>query len=140
TPAPATERNADVTPPAEAPSVDASENTPAPPPAAKGEPARRGWRRKLSGSGFAKGLSSLFTKHPKLDDELLDELETVLITADVGDNASMELVENLRGRMHKREFADAGALLDDLRQALVAQLENIEPPLDISGSLPFVLL
>ncbi len=140
TPAPAAERDADATPPAEAPPVDASANMPEPSLAAKEEPARRGWRGKLSGSGFAKGLSSLFTRHPKLDDALLDELETVLITADVGVNASMELVENLRGRMHKREFADAGALLDALRQALVAQLENIEQPLDISGNVPFVLL
>src|SRR5699024_3780545 len=62
---------------------------------------RRGWRGRLSGSGFARGLSSLFARHPKLDDALLDELETVLITADVGVNASMELVEDLRARMHK---------------------------------------
>ncbi|PTH53092.1 signal recognition particle-docking protein FtsY, partial [Staphylococcus arlettae] len=44
-------------------------------PAAPAEPARRGWRDRLSGSGFARGLSSLFVRHPKLDDDLLDELE-----------------------------------------------------------------
>ena len=51
-------------------------------------PAKLSWRERLSGSSFAKGLSSLFNRHPKLDDDLLDELETTLITADVGIDAS----------------------------------------------------
>ncbi len=103
-------------------------------------PARRGWRERLSGSGFARNLGSLFARHPKLDDELLDELETTLITADVGLAATNELVENLRRRMHRREFADADALLDALRAELVAQLRPVARPLDVSGHKPFVLL
>ncbi|WP_019463896.1 signal recognition particle-docking protein FtsY [Dyella japonica] len=103
-------------------------------------PAKRSWRERLSGSAFARGLSSLFIRHPKLDDELLDELETTLITADVGVEASTTLVEDLRKRMHKREFADAGALLAALRQSLVAMLRPVETPLDVNGLKPFVIL
>lgn len=102
--------------------------------------ARRGWRERLSGSGFARGLGALFVRHPKLDDDLLDELETTLITADVGIETSTELVEDLRRRMHKREFADAGALLAALRQALLARLQPVERPLDVAGRQPFVIL
>lgn len=102
--------------------------------------AKRSWRERLSGNSFSRGLSALFVRHPKLDDDLLDELETTLITADVGVDASTELVENLRKRMHKREFADAPALLKALREALVAMLRPIEKPLDISGHKPFVVL
>ncbi|MHA6205469.1 signal recognition particle-docking protein FtsY [Dyella soli] len=102
--------------------------------------AKRGWRDRLSGSAFARGLSSLFNRHPKLDDDLLDELETTLITADVGIEASTALVEDLRKRMHKREFADAGALLAALRQSLVALLRPVEKPLAITGHQPFVIL
>ncbi|SFL20265.1 signal recognition particle-docking protein FtsY [Rhodanobacter glycinis] len=109
-------------------------------PAAPAEPTRRGWRDRLSGSGFARGLSSLFVRHPKLDDDLLDELETILITADVGIETSTELVENLRARMHKREFADADALLAALRQALLVRLALVEKPLDVGDRLPFVIL
>jgi fused signal recognition particle receptor len=101
---------------------------------------RRGWRERLSGSTFARGLSSLFSRHPKLDDSLLDELETTLITADVGIEASTSLVENLRKRMHKRDFADANALLQALRQELVAVLKPVQQSLDISGRKPFVVL
>ena len=114
----------------------------APPPAAVPEPApaKRSWRERLAGSGFAKGLSSLFVRHPKLDDDLLDELETLLITADVGVEARTTLVEGLRKRMHKREFADADALLAALRESLVAMLLPVQQPLDISGRKPFVVL
>lgn len=101
---------------------------------------RRGWRERLSGNVFARSLGSLFVRNPKLDDDLLDELETTLITADVGVEASTELVENLRERMHKREFADAPALLAALRQALVALLKPVEQPLDVRGKQPFVVL
>jgi fused signal recognition particle receptor len=109
-------------------------------PAAAESPARRSWRERLSGNSFARGLSSLFVRHPKLDDDLLDELETTLITADVGVEASSELVENLRKRMHKREFADAPALLAALRAALIALLKPVEKPLDVTGQHPFVVL
>jgi fused signal recognition particle receptor len=125
--------------------------TPAPEPAlqaeadlatASGQEAavRRSWRERLSGNAFARGLSTLFVRHPKLDDDLLDELETTLITADVGVDTSSHLVESLRKRMHKREFADAPALLAALREALVAMLKPVQQPLDIRGRKPFVVL
>ena len=102
--------------------------------------AKRSWRDRLSGNSFARGLATLFVRHPKLDDDLLDELETTLITADVGIEASTELVEGLRKRMHKREFADAPALLAALRQSLIGLLKPVEKPLDIRGRQPFVVL
>jgi fused signal recognition particle receptor len=103
-------------------------------------PARRSWRERLAGSVFSRSLGSLFVRHPKLDDDLLDELETTLITADVGIEASTDLVENLRRRMHKREFADSPALLAALRQSLVALLKPVEQPLDVAHRKPFVVL
>ncbi|WP_243039260.1 signal recognition particle-docking protein FtsY [Dyella sedimenti] len=125
-------------PPAEAPVEDeAFERTAI---AASAGPTRRGWRERLAGSAFARGLSSLFNRHPKLDDDLLDELETTLITADVGIEASTALVEDLRKRMHKRQFADAGALLAALRQSLVELLTPVQQPLHVDAPKPFVIL
>ncbi|HET7930368.1 MAG TPA: signal recognition particle-docking protein FtsY [Rhodanobacteraceae bacterium] len=105
-------------------------------------PARgkRSWRDRLSGSGFARGLSSLFARNPVLSDELLDELETTLLSADVGITASNELIEDLRRRMHKREFADGGELRDALHARLLALLEPVAKPLEIGGHKPFVVL
>ena len=102
--------------------------------------ARRSWRERLSGSGFARGLSSLFARNPVLDDAFLDELETCLISADVGVATATELVERLRQRTGRREFADANALLAALRAELVARLEPVERPLDVGGRAPFVIL
>jgi len=105
-----------------------------------GRPARKSWRERLSGSGFAKGLGSLFARNPKLDDDLLDALETCLITADVGVAASAEIVDQLRKRVARREFADADALLAALRAQLVELLKPVERPLDVGGQRPFVIL
>jgi fused signal recognition particle receptor len=102
--------------------------------------ARRSWRERLSGSGFARGLSSLFARNPVLDDAFLDELETCLLTADVGVAATTELMDDLRQRVGKREFADSGALLAALRSDLVARLQAVEKPLEVDGRHPFVVL
>jgi len=108
--------------------------------AAQAPPARRSWRERLSGSGFARGLAAIFKRNPVLDDAFLDELETCLITADVGVATASEIVDDLRDRVGRREFADATALLSALRADLVARLSKVERPLDVAGRQPFVLL
>jgi fused signal recognition particle receptor len=108
------------------------------PPAAPGKP---GWRERLRGSGIARGLGSLFSRNPKLDDDLLDEIETALLTADVGVTATTQLLAQLRKRMKAREFADARALLGALRAELIALLAPVAKPLAIeAGTRPFVIL
>jgi fused signal recognition particle receptor len=137
---------AEAAPPESAPAADEAveylpeQATPAPATAETAAAGKRSWRERLSGSGFARGLSTLFSRNPKLDDDLLDQLETTLITGDVGVEASTQLVESLRKRMHKREFADANALLTALRKALVDQLIPVQQPLDVSGRKPFLIL
>jgi len=109
------------------------------PPAAA--PGRHGWRERLRGTGFARSLGSLFSRHPRLDDDLLDEIETVLLTADVGVAATTQIVDDLRKRMKAREFADAPALLSALRADLLALLRPVAQPLRIDPTRkPFVLL
>lgn len=119
---------------------------PAPSPAEASQPApapagKPGWRERLRGSGFARGLGGLFSRNPKLDDDLLDEIETALLTADVGVPATTALVEGLRKRMKAREFSDAQALLKALRAELIAMLAPVALPLQIDrASRPFVVL
>ncbi|WP_066096022.1 signal recognition particle-docking protein FtsY [Xanthomonas massiliensis] len=117
------------------PAVDAGREKPAAP---AGKP---GWRERLRNSTFARAFGGLFSGNPRLDDELLDEIETALITADVGVAATTALVDELRKRMKAREFADAGALLAALRAELVAMLRPVSVPLRIDpGARPFVVL
>ncbi len=130
-----------------APTVATTPSVPAAPPAtgdnspAPAAPGKPGWRERLRGSGFARGLGGLFSRNPKLDDDLLDEIETALLTADVGVPATTALVEDLRKRMKAREFADANALLKALRAELIAMLATVALPLRIDASAkPFVVL
>ena len=118
---------------------------PAPLPASTESPAaapgKSGWRERLMGSGIARGLGGLFSRNPRLDDDLLDEIETALLTADVGISATTDLVESLRKRMKAREFADANALRSALRADLIALLEPVAKPLAIDpAARPFVIL
>jgi len=107
-------------------------------PAAAG---KSGWRERLRNSVIARSFGGLFSRNPKLDDDLLDELETALITADVGVGATTALVEGLRKRMKAREFTDANALLTALRAELIAILQPVAKPLVIDRSAkPFVVL
>lgn len=104
-------------------------------------PGKPGWRERLRGSVFARSFGGLFSRNPRLDDDLLDEIETALITADVGVSATTQLVEGLRKRMKSREFADANALLAALRAELIAMLAPVAKPLQIDPQAkPFVLL
>ncbi|MEN5069303.1 signal recognition particle-docking protein FtsY [Stenotrophomonas sp. TWI1183] len=107
-------------------------------PAAAG---KSGWRERLRNSVIARSFGGLFARNPKLDDDLLDELETALITADVGVGATTALVEGLRKRMKAREFTDANALLTALRAELIAILQPVAKPLVIDRTAkPFVVL
>ena len=104
-------------------------------------PGKSGWRERLGGSTFAKSFGGLFSRNPKLDDDLLDEIETALLTADVGVAASTDLVASLRKRMKAREFTDANALLRALRGDLIAMLEPVAKPLVVdTNARPFVIL
>jgi len=108
------------------------------PAAAAGKP---GWRERLRNSAFARSFGGLFSRNPKLDDDLLDEIETALLTADVGVAATTDLIADLRKRMKAREFIDANALLAALRADLIAILQPVSKPLVIDrNAKPFVVL
>lgn len=109
--------------------------------AAPAAPGKLGWRERLKSSLFAVGIGGLFAKNPKLDENLLDEIETALISADVGVKATTEIVQKLRHGMKVHEFADAQALLKTLRQDLIDILRPIAKPLSFEGvEKPFVIL
>ena len=99
------------------------------------------WRERLRGNALGRTLTTLFSSNPRLDDALLEELETVLLGADVGVAATALLIEDLGRRMQAREFEDASALLRALREDLVRLLRPVAVPLEPGGGpRPFVLM
>jgi fused signal recognition particle receptor len=77
----------------------------------------------------------------KIDAEILDELETRLITADVGVEASSRILEELRKRVARKELDDVDALLKALNEAMSQILQPVEQALVIDpAAKPFVIL
>jgi fused signal recognition particle receptor len=85
-------------------------------------------------------LGNLF-RGRQIDAAILDELETRLISADVGVEATELILEDLRRRVGRRELADVAALIQALRTSIVAILEPCARPLVIDPAhRPFVIL
>jgi fused signal recognition particle receptor len=77
----------------------------------------------------------------KIDAEILDDLETRLITADVGVEASSRILEELRRRVARKELNDVDALLEALQEAMVQILGPVERALVVDAKArPFVIL
>lgn len=92
-------------------------------------------------SHFAEGLGNLFLGRKTIDEDLFEELETQLLLADVGMDATSEIIDNLTTRVARKQLSDADALYQALRDQLAALLKPVEQPLVIDTSKsPFVIL
>ena len=77
----------------------------------------------------------------KIDEGILEELESRLILADVGVGATARILEDLRSKVARRELGDADALLVALQDSMEQILKPVEQPLRIdSGIRPYVIL
>lgn len=77
----------------------------------------------------------------KIDEDALEELESMLVMADVGIDTTTRIIEDLQKRLARKELKDLEALRDGLRRALVDILSPVEQPLDIDPQhRPFVIL
>jgi fused signal recognition particle receptor len=115
------------------PAADASAVQPAP--AAFASPARRSWIDRLK-SGLAKtgsGISNLFVGS-KVDEALFDELESALLMADAGVEATKFLIDTLRTRARKEAIEDGRQLKLALGRIMVELLAPLEKRLDVARS------
>lgn len=99
---------------------------------------RRGLSR-TSDSLFS-GLGNLFLGKKEIDAELLEELESRLLMADVGVDATMDIIESLTQRVSRKELTHPEALQGALREELLALLKPCQQPLDVGGKKPYVIL
>jgi fused signal recognition particle receptor len=93
-------------------------------------------------SGFTDGLGSLLLGKKEIDDELLEEIETRLLTADVGMSATTTIIDELSQRLKRKDLADPEVLYQTLKEVLLEQLAVCDKPLEIPANLnkPFVIL
>ncbi|WP_425917289.1 signal recognition particle-docking protein FtsY [Pseudomonas sp. GWSMS-1] len=92
-------------------------------------------------ASLGEGMASLFLGKKVIDDDLLEDIETRLLTADVGVEATTAIVQNLTKRVARKELADSGALYKALQEELTTLLKPVEQPLKIDSSKqPYVIL
>lgn len=100
---------------------------------------KKGLRR--TGSGLSDGMGQLFLGKKEIDDELLEDLESLLIMADVGMEATGDIIANITKRVKRKELNDAQTLQQALQAELQALLEPHATPLVINAQKkPFVIL
>ncbi|MCP3750035.1 signal recognition particle-docking protein FtsY [Pseudomonas sp. SBB6] len=92
-------------------------------------------------ASIGEGMASLFLGKKAIDDDLLDEIETRLLTADVGVEATSVIVQSLTQKVARKQLADSDALYKSLQGELADLLKPVEQPLRIHHQAkPFVIL
>lgn len=92
-------------------------------------------------NGLSDGLANLLLGKKEIDDDLLEELETQLIMADVGVEATQDIMNRLTARVSRKELSDSDALYNALIGELQDTLGDVQSPLMIDSSKkPYVIL
>lgn len=92
-------------------------------------------------SQFSEGLTNLFLGQKQIDEDLLEEIETQLLTADVGIAATTTIIESITEKYQRNELKDAASLHKVLKTELGDLLKTCQQALDIKKTnQPFVIL
>ena len=92
-------------------------------------------------ASIGEGMASLFLGKKVIDDELLEDIETRLLTADVGVEATSVIIQSLTQKVARKQLTDADALYKSLQGELTSLLKPVEKPLVVaSQNKPFVIL
>ncbi len=91
---------------------------------------------------FSSKLKNLFTANVKIDDDLYDELEEILISADIGMQSTIEIVDKLKDEIKERAIKNADEIFPLLKEIMKNKLDekNLENELNISNDKLTVIL
>ena len=90
-------------------------------------------------SQLGKQLTGLFSGG-KIDEDVYEELETILLTSDVGVTATQALLEDIRNRVKRQSLDDTSQLKAALKEALLDLLSPLEEPLNTNTHNPFIIM
>lgn len=91
-------------------------------------------------SALTKNLDTLFFGKRVLDQSLYDELEELMISADMGPQFTSDLIEDVKQRVKRKELDDASQIKKVLQERMIDILKRMEKPLTIPRDQPFVLM
>lgn len=91
---------------------------------------------------FTSNLKNLFTRNVKIDDDLYDELEEILISADIGMTSTVEIVDKLRDEIKQRSIKDADQIYPVLKDIMIEKLDenNLDNSLNVKDNELSVIL
>ena len=100
------------------------------------------WLSRLTGSLARTGgqLTALLVPGGRIDEDLYEELETVLITADVGMDATRSLLADVRRQVKEQHLTEAVQLKEALAHALLKLLQPLAKTLETGAHKPFVIM
>jgi fused signal recognition particle receptor len=129
----------------EAPTAEQPQSTPTTPVVLPSERRRPDVSPLLPGlqrtrAGWVARLGQIFAGKKEIDPSLVEELEKVLLTADIGVRTSQKLLDEIRGSLDRRELADPAAVWAYLRRRSVEILSVSGGSIDFATARPFVLL
>jgi fused signal recognition particle receptor len=106
------------------------------------KPEKAGWLSRLTSGLRNTGgqFSELFSRGGKISDELYEELETILITADVGMDATRFLLTDVRQQVKAQRLTETEELREALATSLLKLLSPLAQPLDTGTHKPFVIM
>jgi fused signal recognition particle receptor len=91
--------------------------------------------------GLTTGLSDLVLGKKVIDDDVLEEIETLLLTSDVGVEATQEIVSDLTSRIKRNQLSDSDALFTALHEDMTNILAPASAPLEIdTNHQPYIIL
>ncbi|RNC67503.1 MAG: signal recognition particle-docking protein FtsY [Desulfuromonadales bacterium] len=76
----------------------------------------------------------------EIDTDTLEELEEILISADIGVQTTVELIRTLEQRLSRNELKDGDALKAALKEEILARIAREAQPLDLGSATPFVIM
>jgi len=91
-------------------------------------------------TGFIAGLGALFAGRKELDPSIVEGLEKILLTADIGVRTSEKLLEEIRKSLSRKELSNPDAIWSYLRARSAEILSQDVTPVDFGAKKPFVLL
>jgi fused signal recognition particle receptor len=85
-------------------------------------------------------IDRLLLGRKTIDEDLLEDLEEILLTADIGVPTTVALVRGLEERLKRNELRDGAAVKAALRQEIQTRLQTVTKPLEMTAKSPFVIL
>ena len=89
---------------------------------------------------FSLGFKDRFRSSEELDESLIESLETLLLSSDVGVTASQRIISDVKGRVSKDTLVSEDLLSNELKESMINLLEIVEKPLCVSNKTPYVIL